>query len=222
MHFRQIPSLCRKIADFRAFRPLYGGHNNFDWPLWPWPLTSKTNRGHPFLLVKMSTKFDEDTYNGLVSIVFTMLFPCSCTSFVTLTSKSNSGHPFIIVNISAKFDEDALNGLDSITFTGLFPYTKMYVHYDPDLWPPKTIEVITTSRLKYLQSSMKMCARFSLYPVHRFISIYVYRDLDLRPLSSQINRVHPLTMVNIFAKFDKDIHCDLKKIFFIFFTVIYI
>ena len=26
MHFRQIPSLCWKIADFRAFRPC-GGHN---------------------------------------------------------------------------------------------------------------------------------------------------------------------------------------------------
>ena len=28
MHFRQIPSLCWKIADFRAFGPC-GGHNNF-------------------------------------------------------------------------------------------------------------------------------------------------------------------------------------------------
>ena len=35
--------------------------------------------------------------------------------------------------------------------------------------------------------------------------IYVHCDLDLWPLTSKINRVHPLIMVNLSAKFDKKI-----------------
>ena len=46
----------------------------------------------------------------------------------------------------------------------------------------------------------------SLYCVHKLISIYVHCDLDLWPLTSKINRVHPLTMVNMSAKFDKEIN----------------
>ena len=45
-----------------------------------------------------------------------------------------------------------------------------------------------------------------VYRVHKLISIYVHCDLDLWPLTSKINRVHPLTMVNTSAKFDKEIH----------------
>ena len=44
---------------------------------------------------------------------------------------------------------------------------------------------------------------FSLYRVHKIISIYVYCDLDLWPLTSKINRVHPLIIVNMSAKFDE-------------------
>ena len=32
---------------------------------------------------------------------------------------------------------------------------------------------------------------------------YVYCDLDLWPLTSKINRVHPLIIVNMSAKFDE-------------------
>ena len=46
------------------------------------------------------------------------------------------------------------------------------------------------------------------------LSIYVHCDLDLWPLSSKINRVHPLTMVNMSAKFDKEIHNGLVSIVF--------
>ena len=48
-----------------------------------WPVTSKINRDHPLTMVNMSAKFDEEAHNGLVSIVFTSLFPC--ISIVTLT-----------------------------------------------------------------------------------------------------------------------------------------
>ena len=44
---------------------------------------------------------------------------------------------------------------------------------------------------------------FSLYRVHKLISIYVHCDLDLWPLTSKINRVHPLIIVNMTAKFDE-------------------
>ena len=39
-------------------------------------------------------------------------------------------------------------------------------------------------------------------------------DLDLWPLTSKINRVHPLTMVNMSAKSDKEIHNGLVSIMF--------
>ena len=51
--------------------------------LYLWPVTSKINRVHPLTMVKMSAKFDEEAHNGLVSIVFTSLFPYIST--VTLT-----------------------------------------------------------------------------------------------------------------------------------------
>ena len=45
---------------------------------------------------------------------------------------------------------------------------------------------------------------FSLYRVHKLISIYVHCDLELWPLTCKINRVHPLTMVKMSAMFDKE------------------
>ena len=42
--------------------------------------------------------------------------------------------------------------------------------------------------------------------VHKLISIYVHCDLDLWHLTFKINRVYPLTMVNMSAKFDEEIH----------------
>ena len=49
----------------------------------PWPLTFKINRVHPLTMPNMSAKFDQEAHNGLVSIVFTSLFPYM--SIVTLT-----------------------------------------------------------------------------------------------------------------------------------------
>ena len=48
-----------------------------------WPLTSKINRVHPLTMVNMSAKFDKEIHNGLVSIMFTSLFPYM--PIVTLT-----------------------------------------------------------------------------------------------------------------------------------------
>ena len=52
-------------------------------PLWSWPLTSKIIRVNPLTIVNISAKFDDEIHNGLVSIVFTSLFPYM--SIVTLT-----------------------------------------------------------------------------------------------------------------------------------------
>ena len=53
-----------------------------------------------------------------------------------------------------------------------------------------------------------------LYHVHKFISIYVHCDLDLWPLTSKINRVHPLTLANMSAKFNGEAHNGLVAIVF--------
>ena len=66
-------------------------------------------------MASMSAKFDEEAYNGLVSIMLTSLF--QYMPIVTLTSKINRVHPLVIVKMSAKFDEEAHNGLVSIVFT---------------------------------------------------------------------------------------------------------
>ena len=50
--------------------------------------------------------------------------------------------------------------------------------------------------------------------LHKLISIYLHCDLDLWPLTSKINRVHPLIMVNMSAKFDKEICNGLVSIVF--------
>ena len=41
--------------------------------MWPWHLTSKFNSVHPLIMVNRSAKFDEDSQNGFVYIVFTKI-----------------------------------------------------------------------------------------------------------------------------------------------------
>ena len=59
---------------------------------------------------------------------------------------------------------------------------------------------------------MKKYTTFSLYRVHKLISIYVHCDLDL--LTSKIHRVHPLTMANMSAKSYQEAHNGLVAIMF--------
>ena len=56
----------------------------------------------------MSAKYDKEIHNGLISIMFTSLFPYM--SIVTLTFKINRVHPLTMVNMSAKFDKEIHNG----------------------------------------------------------------------------------------------------------------
>ena len=48
----------------------------------------------------------------------------------------------------------------------------------------------------------------------QLISVHVHCDLDLSDLTYKINRVHPLTMVNMSAKFDREAHNVLVSIVF--------
>ena len=58
----------------------------------------------------MSAKFYQEAQNGLVSIMFTSLFPYMSIVTLTLTSKINRVHPLTMVNMSAKFDNEIHNG----------------------------------------------------------------------------------------------------------------
>ena len=51
-----------------------------------WSFTSKINRFHPLLMIYMFAKFDEDSHNGLISIMFTMSKRDRCTHALTKPS----------------------------------------------------------------------------------------------------------------------------------------
>ena len=88
------------------------------------------------------------------------------------------------------------------------------VHCDFDLWPPKSIGYTLSPRLTSLSSLMKEYTTVnSLSCSQAYLHIY---PLWPWPLTSdlQINRDHPLTMVNVSAKFDQEAHNDLVAIVF--------
>ena len=158
-----LPSLIKKSTTVKSLLCSQAYFHRC--PVWPWPLTSKINRVHPLITVNMSAKFDKEICNGLVSMVFTSLFPYM--SIMTLTF---------------------------------------------DLWPPKSIGCILSSRLTCLPSLIKksttvkslLCSQayFHRCPVWPW------------PLTSKINRVHPLITVNMSAKFDKEICNGLVSMVF--------
>ena len=86
--------------------------------MWSWPLTSKITKVHPLIMGNICAKFDQNTRNSLISIVFTRLFPLK--SIVTLTSEINRVHPLIMGNICAKFDQNKRNSLIPLCSQGYF------------------------------------------------------------------------------------------------------
>ena len=57
----------------------------------------------------MSAKFDEEAHNGLVSMVFTSLFPYMSIMTLTFDLKINRVHPLTMVNMFAKSDKEIHN-----------------------------------------------------------------------------------------------------------------
>ena len=121
-------------------------------------------------MANMSAKFDEETQNSLVSIVYKLIslyVYCDLAKHPTLfydahsdihlwqvASKINRVHSLTMVNMSAKFDEEAHNDFVSIVFTSSFPYMSI-VTLTFDLWPPKSIGSILSLWLTCLPSLMK-------------------------------------------------------------------
>ena len=134
--------------------------------LWP-----PKSRYHPLTMVNMSAKFDKETCNGVVSIVFTRSMHgqtdgtteplCSQAYFHIcplwpwpLNSKINRVHLLIMVNMSAKFDQETHNGLVAIVFISLFPYMPI-VTLTFDLWPQNSIGFILSSWITCVPSLIK-------------------------------------------------------------------
>ena len=111
-----------------------------------------------------------------------------------------------------------------------------------DLWPPKSIGCILSSRLTCLPSLIKksttvkslLCSqayfhRCPVWPwpltskinrVHPLITVNMSCKFDdLWPLTSKINRVHPLITVNMSCKFDKEICNGLVSMVFTSVTI---
>ena len=84
----------------------------------------------------------------------------------------------------------------------------MHVICDLDHCPPKSREVLLSPWLTCLPSLMKMHTTVWIYHVHFNIC-----DYWPSPLTSKINRTHPVIMVNMSTKFDEDPHTVQSIIF---------
>ena len=102
-----------------------------------------------------------------------------------------------MVNMSSKFDKEICNGVDSIAFT-----RSTYVRGSVT-----TGQTDTRTHRQTPDKVIPMCRCSQA-------SIDVHCDLDLWPLTSIINRVHPLIMVNMSSKFDKEIWNGVDSIAF--------
>ena len=81
-------------------------------------------------MINMSAKFDKETRNGVVSIVFTRSTHGQTDGTTEPQQRyyipTATRYPLtmcnIMINMSAKFDKETRNGVVSIVFTSLFPY----------------------------------------------------------------------------------------------------
>ena len=113
--------------------------------------------------------------------------------------------------MSAKFDRDAHNGSVSIMFTQFLPY-KFTVTLTFELWPPKSIVFIL---LPWLTVRKILTLKYTTVQSLSCSQCYFHIcQLWPLPLTSKINRVHPLVIVNMSVKFDEDVHNSLVFIVF--------
>ena len=186
-------------------------------------------------MANMYAKFDEEAHSGLVSIVFTILFPSVSAKFIGPSDRQDK---YVIGPISLISSRTEMSNVASSTMYTMYTQSQtdicsvlwnaspnrtecpmtfrkvsrtlsIYVNCDLDLWP-------VTSKINRVHPLIivNMSAKFDekahngsvFYRVHKLISIYVNSDLDLWPLTSKINRVHSLVIVNMSAKFDEEAH----------------
>ena len=114
-----------------------------------------------------------------------------------------------MVYISAKFDEEIYDGKVSIVFTSLFPYMCI-VTLTFEFWPPKSIGLILSPWFTCLPSLIKKHTTVQSLPCSQ---AYFHQCPSWPwPLTSKINRVNPLTLLNMSVKFDKEAHNGLVTI----------
>ena len=138
-------------------------------------------------MINMSAKFDKETRNGVVYIVFTSLFPYM--SIVTLTfdlwpQKSHRVHPLIMINMSAKFDKETRNGVVSIVFTRSTPYRRtepQQRYYIPTATHyPLTMCNMSAKFDKQIQNGLVSIVFTSLFPYMSIVTL----TFDLWPPKS--------------------------------------
>ena len=104
-----------------------------------------------------------------------------------------------MVNISSKFDKEICNDVDSIAFT-----RSTHGQTDGTTEPIKSDEEAHNAGQisdPYVRGSVTIGQTDTR--THRQT---LDKVIPMWPLTFKINRVHPLTMVNMFAKSDKEIH----------------
>ena len=84
-----------------------------------------------------------------------------------------------------------------------------------DLWPPKSIGFILSSRWTCLPSLIKKSTTVKSL----LCSQAYFHRCPVWPLTSKINRVHPLITVNMSCKFDKEICNGLVSMVFTSVTI---
>ena len=115
----------------------------FTFELWP-------PKSIGFIMVNMSTKFDEKALNSLFCIGFTAISVLVYCDLDLWPPKSIGS----ILSPLLTFLQEIHNGLLSIVFTSLFPLMSI-VTLTFDLWPPKSIGFILSPWLTCLPSLIK-------------------------------------------------------------------
>ena len=160
-------------------------------------------------MVNMSSKFDKEICNGVGSIAFTR----STHGQTDGTTEPHQRCAGIIKNWLLKSDEEAHNAgqISDPYVRGSVTIGQTHAHTDRrrtkwslcDLWPLKSIGFILSPWLTCLPSLIKKSTTVKSLLCSQ---AYFHRcPLWPWPLTSKINRVHPLIMLNMSSKFDKEI-----------------
>ena len=142
-------------------------------------------------MVNMSAKFDKEIHNGFslfrVHKLISIYRIAGNFRWVLIFAISRTGYGVAKI-------KNAIIYSNRNSKVGSFKIAKI-----------KIVKIIShTFTLKSRKFSSAKISRYTVCPL----------DLDLCPLISKINRVHPLTMANMSIKFDQEAHNGLVAIMF--------